>query len=93
MLLWRLASRGQVTKPAVPWSPEAEALEERKRTEVEAALDTSIGNVTVAAEQLGISRSYLNKLLNKFELVGRAKKLRLDRSGRSMGRPRKSVDG
>jgi transcriptional regulator of acetoin/glycerol metabolism len=77
-------------KPAVPWSPEAEALEDMKKRSIVNALETSYGNVTVAAEKLGVGRSTLNKMLVRFGLVERARQLRLDGGGRSTGRPRRA---
>ena len=75
--------------PPLPWSPEIEALEAKKRAEIEAELEACGGNVTATAEKLGLWRSSLNRTLKRLDLVDRARELRLAVSGRVTGRPRK----
>ena len=67
-----------------PWSPEQVVVEKKRREHVEDALVAYGGNITQAAEALGIARSYMNKLIREFGLVDRAKELR---GGRGAGRP------
>jgi hypothetical protein len=82
-----------------PWTPELDAVDDKRRAEVVAALEASSGNITHAAERLQLARSYLNRLLRRYSLVERAAELRLasgrsgkvkfgTQAGRVTGRPR-----
>jgi transcriptional regulator with GAF, ATPase, and Fis domain len=72
----------------LPWSPELEAVEQKKRTEVEEAILAAKGNITRAAKALGVARSYMNTLMRRYELVEAAKALRIETGGhRGAGRP------
>ena len=71
----------------LPWKPELEAVEQKKRVEVEEAILATKGNITRAAEKLGVARSYMNTLLRRYELVEAAQALRVEMKGSSRGRP------
>lgn len=62
---------------------EAERAELFKRWK--AALEVAQGNITRAAEAMGLSRNRGNKLTRRFELVEWAEGLRKKAMGRSMG--------
>ena len=71
----------------LPWSPELAATEAKRRTEVEEAIRATKGNISQAAEKLGVARSYLNTLLGRYGLAEAAKALRIETKGSSRGRP------
>lgn len=71
----------------LPWAPELDAVERKKRLEVEEAILASKGNITAAAKKLGVARSYVNTLLRRYKLVEAAKSIRIESKGSSRGRP------
>jgi len=76
------------------------AHEEVAKATIERALVETAGNITRAADSLELSRSHLNRLIKQYELVERARQLRLaggqgarvtdgDRRGQVLGARRK----
>jgi DNA-binding NtrC family response regulator len=73
----------------LPWSPELEAVEAKKRVEVEEAIIAAKGNVCHAALVLGVKRPTLHRWLEEYELVDAAAELREEAGQGRMGRPKK----
>lgn len=71
----------------LPWSPELDAVEQKKRVEVEEAILATKGNITHAAVTLGVPRPTLYRWLEEYGLVDAAAELRREAGHARRGRP------
>jgi len=76
--------------PKVPWSAELDALAEKRRAEITAALEAAHGNILQTALALGTPRTSLLNWLAKYGLLARAMDLRIAAGYRGVGRPAKN---
>jgi hypothetical protein len=72
-----------------PWSIEYTKYIEKKIAEVEGALITARGRISLAAEALGVPRPTLQRWIKDFDLGARVLELRLAGGAGKVGRPRK----
>jgi molybdenum-dependent DNA-binding transcriptional regulator ModE len=88
-------------RPTVDLLPWQVLADESRYKEMKAALEAARGNITAAAEVLGISYAQASRYLNRFELRALATELRVaagarktqygGRQGTATGRPRSKV--